>query len=268
MGLAWLLFSWLTFSFCVRPHCCHDEVAVEEQTPPPVEPAEERYPIDFQWDNANAFTNTGYDALQNRLVGEMGEDNTLVITGRYYASEPAPEGFASMGLARAEKVKELLAGAIPAERIVTTDLRLNDQDGARAGYFEAVDFEWQEADAEEESEVVEIDDQIIIRFPFSSAVKDADAAVDEYLNKLAERLNSTQERVSITGHTDNVGSNEMNMRLSERRAKFIRDILRDKGVNADRLSVDWKGEEDPRSSNDTEEGRHNNRRVELRITSN
>jgi outer membrane protein OmpA-like peptidoglycan-associated protein len=270
MLLLWFLFCVVTFKACVQEACCEPCVTTTEDTtpPPPAETSPQRYPIDFQWDNAEPFTNEGFEALRTRLVREMGADNQLIITGRYFASEANPDGEGSMGMARAERVKAMLSEYIPTDRIITTDLRLNDKEEAREDYFESVDFEWQTPDAEEESEVIEIDDQIMIRFPFSSATKEPDPRVDDYLDKLAERLKQTKERVEIVGHTDNVGSEGMNMKLSERRAKFVRDILQDKGISADRMLIEWKGESDPRSSNETAEGRHNNRRVELRILEN
>lgn len=269
MLIVWFLFSLVTFKACVQEACCDPCITTDETAPPP--PAEttiQRFPIDFQWDGAEPFYNEGFDAMRTRLVNEMGPDNQLVITGKYYASEPAPEGYNSMGIARAEQIKTALAELIPADRIITTDLRLGDSDAAKTGYFEAVDFEWQDADAEEEAEVVELDDSILILFPFSSATKEPDPRVDEYLDRLAERLKETTERVEIEGHTDDVGGAEMNLSLSERRAKYIRDILSRKGISTDRMDISWKGEAEPRSSNDTEEGRHNNRRVELRIIGN
>ena len=54
-----------------------------------------------------------------------------------------------------------------------------------------------------ETTIVEVENEITIYFPFNSSVKDKNAKVDEYLKKLAERLKQTNEKVSITGHTDN-----------------------------------------------------------------
>lgn len=263
MLLIWFLFALFAFHSCVNKCCVKEEV--EEVIPTPA-PEVQRYPIDFQWNNAQVHTNEGYEAIRDRLASEMSDDNQLVITGKYFASETAPEGFASMGLARAAAFRDLLPDSISRDRITLTDLKLNDSDSAKEGYFESLDFEWQEADAEEEAEIIELSsDEIAIRFPFSSSTKDADPTVDDYLTTLAARMAQTTERVRITGHTDNIGSNDMNMKLSERRAKYIRDILSNKGVALDRMDVDWKGENEPTSSNDTEEGRHNNRRVVLKV---
>jgi OOP family OmpA-OmpF porin len=69
--------------------------------------------------------------------------------------------------------------------------------------------------------------------------------------------------VSVEGHTDSVGSDAYNMRLSERRASAVRDALVSEGVDASRITVKGWGETKPIASNDTAEGRAQNRRVEI-----
>lgn len=72
--------------------------------------------------------------------------------------------------------------------------------------------------------------------------------------------------IHIVGHTDAVGSDEANQILSEGRANAVRDDLIKRGVAAERLSAEGKGEQEPVADNDTEEGRQLNRRVEFVIT--
>lgn len=69
--------------------------------------------------------------------------------------------------------------------------------------------------------------------------------------------------VEVTGHTDSRGSDKYNMGLSLRRAEAVRDYLITKGISADRLTAKGYGESEPLESNDTDEGRFKNRRVEL-----
>jgi outer membrane protein OmpA-like peptidoglycan-associated protein len=69
--------------------------------------------------------------------------------------------------------------------------------------------------------------------------------------------------VEVAGHTDSVGSDEYNKGLSDRRANSVKDYLTAKGVKASRLSAHGYGESRPVASNDTDEGRAENRRVEL-----
>ncbi|MBI3783149.1 MAG: OmpA family protein [Deltaproteobacteria bacterium] len=71
--------------------------------------------------------------------------------------------------------------------------------------------------------------------------------------------------VIAEGHTDSVGSDAYNQKLSERRANAVRDYLIAGGISASRISVEGFGESRPVASNETAEGRAENRRTELRI---
>jgi len=72
-------------------------------------------------------------------------------------------------------------------------------------------------------------------------------------------------RIRITGHTDNVGSMRANQLLSEGRANSVRQNMIDRGIEPSRIEAEGKGELQPIDTNDTEEGRQNNRRVEFII---
>ncbi len=72
-------------------------------------------------------------------------------------------------------------------------------------------------------------------------------------------------KVSIQGHTDNIGNEEDNLELSQERAKAVYDYLIEQGINADRLSYQGFGELKPVSTNETETGRARNRRTEFVI---
>jgi len=72
-------------------------------------------------------------------------------------------------------------------------------------------------------------------------------------------------RVVVEGHTDSVGSDSFNQRLSEQRAANVADYLIDRGVPASNVIVYGYGEARPKDSNDTAEGRQLNRRVEIHI---
>lgn len=76
---------------------------------------------------------------------------------------------------------------------------------------------------------------------------------------------SPQASLELAGHTDNSGPREYNMRLSKSRAIAVRLYLLEKEIAPERLSISAHGETKPIASNDTEEGRQRNRRVELRL---
>ncbi|MGB0425028.1 MAG: OmpA family protein, partial [Flavobacteriales bacterium] len=73
--------------------------------------------------------------------------------------------------------------------------------------------------------------------------------------------------IEIGGHTDDVGSNETNLILSENRAKSVVAYLASQGISQDRLSAKGYGESVPKASNDSEIGRAQNRRTEFKVLS-
>lgn len=101
-------------------------------------------------------------------------------------------------------------------------------------------------------------------FNTGSAVLD-DKSMFE-LDNVAEQLKKYPDvAVELSGHTDNVGDPESNLALSKSRAQVVMDYLLRKGVNADRLSNEGYGQDSPMDTNDTAEGRANNRRTELKV---
>ncbi|TDB67064.1 OmpA family protein [Arundinibacter roseus] len=87
------------------------------------------------------------------------------------------------------------------------------------------------------------------------------------LDNLAEVVKEYDDTdILIEGHTDDVGAEDYNRQLSERRAKAVADYLRDKKVTRSRLRTEGYGENQPIVSNDTKRGQDQNRRVEIVIT--
>ena len=81
----------------------------------------------------------------------------------------------------------------------------------------------------------------------------------------AKELLSRAAYIEIIGHTDNVGEENDNMALSKQRAASVRDYLISKGIDASKMVTAGKGETMPIASNDTEEGRSSNRRVQILV---
>lgn len=87
------------------------------------------------------------------------------------------------------------------------------------------------------------------------------------LNILTDMLvNNPSVHIEIQGHTDNVGEDNLNEKLSDNRAKAVYDFLIGKGISNKRLRFKGFGEKSPRADNITEEGRKQNRRTEFIIT--
>lgn len=81
-----------------------------------------------------------------------------------------------------------------------------------------------------------------------------------FLNKYPERT------VTIEGHTDSVGSEDLNLGLSQRRADAVRSYLMQQGIDGSRITAKGMGESVPVASNDSEGGRQQNRRVEVIVS--
>ena len=89
------------------------------------------------------------------------------------------------------------------------------------------------------------------------------------INKLVKVFTEYPEtNILVEGHTDNVGAAAFNLSLSEKRANAVGNELKKAGLVANRLTVKWYGETQPKADNTTVEGRAANRRVEFSITAN
>lgn len=82
---------------------------------------------------------------------------------------------------------------------------------------------------------------------------------------LAAMKSNPDMKVEIAGHTDDRASEEYNKDLSQRRAETVKQYLVENGIEPDRIKPKGYGESQPVASNDTEEGRQQNRRVEVKI---
>lgn len=88
----------------------------------------------------------------------------------------------------------------------------------------------------------------------------------EVLDSLLGMEETKQMTWQLYGHTDSKGSVKYNLKLSKNRANTVVEYLQKSGVNADLITYEAKGEEEPIATNDTDEGRAKNRRVEIIIT--
>ena len=86
------------------------------------------------------------------------------------------------------------------------------------------------------------------------------------LDKLVQQAKDLNLEVIVAvGHTDSVGPDAYNQKLSERRAAAVKAYLVSKGIAANRVYTEGKGEKSPVADNKTKEGRSKNRRVEVEV---
>ena len=142
---------------------------------------------------------------------------------------------------QAEKIKTEIPGA-KVERVgegIDVTFDENNPDGSKAGVYFATN-----------------------KYDINSNSK---LALDKMVKIFAEY---PETNILVEGHTDNVGTAEYNMTLSERRANAVGNFLKAAGVAASRFTIKWYGESQPKVDNSTPQNRALNRRVQFVITAN
>jgi len=98
---------------------------------------------------------------------------------------------------------------------------------------------------------------------FKTGKSDLKAAAMAKLDQIAEALKGKEQVIHVLGYTDDVGTRENNVDLSQRRASAVRDYLVGKGIPQDLVRAEGRGPDNPASDNTSMEGRAANRRVEI-----
>lgn len=107
-----------------------------------------------------------------------------------------------------------------------------------------------------------------VRFPTGGTALSAEsrAALDRLVRQTVAALRSgTETRVLVVGHSDSSGNAAVNLRVSRARAGVVADYLAARGVPRARIVVEGRGSEQPVATNESLEGRRQNRRVDVRL---
>jgi OmpA-OmpF porin, OOP family len=156
------------------------------------------------------------------------------------AAQPAPQPVAQVAPEPAAPPPQPAPEPAPALRTP----QANELNGARAG------------------DVVVLLEGVNFEFDSARLLPNATEILDESVTVLNRR---PEIKVDIVGHTCNIGTDQYNQGLSERRAQSVYDYLVANGIAPDRLTTRGMGETQPAHSNATREGRAKNRRVELHV---
>ena len=154
----------------------------------------------------------------------------------------------------------LLVFSLPAlAALTTTQMRENT---IRINALELKNLDIQTAEAPKEMTVVL--DERALNFDFDKS--NVKPQYFELLNNLKDFIEQNNYEVTIVGHTDSVGSNQYNFGLSRRRAESVKAKLLEFGLAEERIAgIEAMGEEQPIATNETNEGRAQNRRVEFKL---
>lgn len=115
-------------------------------------------------------------------------------------------------------------------------------------------------------EKVTIPKDLVINFAFDKSDFISSTEANAYFNKSNDyMLKNAQVTLNITGHTDAVGTMKYNQALGLRRAQSLQRYFESKGITANRIRIESKGEKEPVDDNSTVSGRANNRRTVVTI---
>lgn len=243
----------------------------------------------FATSDANANMNTlggSLETLISYLKANPGR--TVEVIGYYAPAETNKSSFENLGLARAEGIKQyLVQQGIPAASITTKGVERNlsfttkgdslnggidftfggsEPTGttpATSGSLLVMDEPTSEKELAEGQKYTSVFEPIDLYFPLGEAnyIKTSETKkfFDEATKFLAD--NKGKKKLILTGHTDNTGPEDANMRLSKDRANEVKSKLRKSGIESDQIEVIAKGESEPKADNKTLSGRKANRRV-------
>ena len=211
----------------------------------------------------------GLQAVADHL--KANPNRTLTLTGRYRAAETNDTPYPDLGIARANSLKNKLielgapAGQFELKSELDDDLLFLSNvmvGGVDYGFTEAADNSDRLAQIRSRLNA----NPLTVYFETNASSLNFSAEQRSYIADLVYYLDNVPGAgLQVIGHTDNRGDRRYNASLSRRRAEFVQDYLDRNGITDTRTTTVGRGIEAPIATNDTEEGRRLNRRVEVRL---
>lgn len=172
-------------------------------------------------------------------------DAKLEIVGLYYSNEQKE----NVGINRAKNVYSKMFQNVDSSKILFDSQAKQGEDMQSGTLFKGVLFDVQK--------------QFILNFANNQFKTELQNEKIQELKKLIARSKKHSKIIIIEGHTDNVGSDNYNLRLSKKRAEWIKKEILNYGVDSKNIKIQAKGKKYPISTNDTEEGKQQNRRIKI-----
>lgn len=236
--------------------CCTSAPTEDLSTGQASSTGNDDYALAFKWNDDAAVTGTKWPAYRDSILSALGSDKKLEITGVFYEGEAGD----NLSQARARSVRALFSD-IPDDRILFKGQKWENTPADTSGLFEAASFSITSPEAKIKVEAT----RTLIYFGSNSTERIRSAEVEKYLDDIADRAATTGAKITLIGHTDNIGPDAANLKLGMQRAETVKRYLISKGVPASSITTQSKGEAEPIADNTTEEGRAQNRRTELII---
>lgn len=262
-------------------------------------------PIIFAKDAMTSEAGQDWLSYKDSLLNELGDNQLVEIRANAFANESKPEVLKQKRAEEIQKLLGLpndrvkissdvvsedfdstlslvylrIVDEEPKEKVEPTEnLKTNNantataavstssqEDNTKAKSTEKTEYTTASSSSYSGDKVIKQGAKTIIYYDRNSTNELKDAEVQKYLARIARSLQNNLKRVYVTGHTDNEGSDAFNYNLGRKRAERVENYLIRLGVSPQRIETYTRGEKAPIETNDTEEGREKNRRIELRI---
>ena len=287
-ALSWLaLVGWWGFAtywyVCHIKHHCEELTADTNVSQPDTQPEPAKLPASFVVSDgsknivdvkdvfkardkqAQVFVSP---ALQSGAVTTLAnylktnKDRELNVVGIYGQNEINPSKYADLGIARAEDIKtRLVALGIDGNRIKTSSEMRADYAAVQDTMYDCIAMNVAVTKAIEKDITIE---PRIIYFETGKSTIDLTPELQAYIRNVKAYIQQKPDaRIILTGHTDDVGAEDINQKLGLQRAEKTRTELTKIDIDANRVSLDSKGETQPLKPNNTADGRKVNRRCEI-----
>lgn len=281
--LGWWAFATYWYVCKIKHHCDEVQAVIAPPTPPPIEtvappPAPKSFVVSDgsqtivdvkdvfksrQTTDAVIVSNplqVGVESLATYLKNN--KDRELNIIGWYSKDEKNNTKFPDLGIARAEDVKKrLVALGIAAQRISTSSQVRDPYIIQNDTMMDCIAMNIAVTKAIEKDITIQ---PRTIYFQTGKSTIAMTPELEKYLaNVKAYLQQKSTAKILLTGHTDNVGAENLNEQLGLERAQKTQNELTKVGIAADRTTLASKGERQPIKSNDTPAGRQANRRCEI-----
>ena len=255
LAFCWII-SWRHYTCSIKGFCGdNDKSSVTLSNTMP--------PIQFHV-NTDSPVLSNFDSYRDSICTHS-KSSFIEVVGYYYANETNTTPFENLGLARAEKLASLLNGCkdsmskilikgIQRDGNSTSDILLTSDVAISQMPMGLTDSK--------EVQIITTNNVTEIYFPSGSDKELTSEKLDQFLSEVA--MNSGQKKIVLTGHTDNVGDEEANVRLSLNRCNTIKSSLVKLGAVEQNISCEGKGSSLPKLENTSPENRAINRRVELK----
>lgn len=224
-------------------------------------------------DSVSTSLNNGISMIREYL--DSNKNKRLNITGYYMNDENNNSAFPNLGLARANSVKNYMISQNISSKLINTYGELNNDmvpnknnilyGPLKFNVFTRTDEALKSDEALKKACETIKENPLLIYFKTGQASINLTPEQRQKFADISKCVDKLGVTIQVTGHTDNTGNKDGNMKLGLDRANFIKTYLIKNGILSQNITATSEGQNTPISDNTTEEGKAKNRRIEITI---